>query len=216
MKDLTNQVFGRLTVIGFYGRNKYHHAIWLCRCVCGNEKCVNASSLSTGKTRSCGCLNDEQRHKIGKKANRTTHGLHGTRIYRIWKQMKTRCYNHNTDDYMSYGKRGIKVCDEWKNSFSNFYEWALKSGYDDTMSIDRIDVNGDYRPDNCRWSTMKVQQNNKRSNHFITIDGETKTAAQWIEETGISHSTFYQRLRNGKSGQDLISKPRPRKRVMQP
>ena len=212
-KNLTGQRFGRLTALKYMGTNRSYRALWLCKCTCGQEKIVNSNSLLMGTTRSCGCLNNEQRHKKGVEANRAKHGLHGTRLYRIWKQIKTRCCNPNTTDWKDYGGRGITICAEWENNFSNFYNWALENNYDDTKSIDRIDVNGNYEPSNCKWETMKHQANNKRSNHFITIDGETKTCAEWIETSGICHSTFYQRLRNGKTGRELILPPRSKKGV---
>lgn len=214
MKDLTNQKFGRLTAVKFAYRDHFNHARWLCVCECGNEKIIDGGSLTSGKTRSCGCLNIEQLHKKGFESNRAKHCLWGTRIYRIWKCIKTRCYNSNTKDYELYGGRGIKVCDEWKDSFPAFMKWSFENGYDNTKSIDRINVNGDYEPSNCRWATAKQQANNKRNNHFITIGEETKTVTEWIEVSGICKATFYQRLRAGKTGQDLISTPRPRKGVV--
>lgn len=212
-KDLTGQHFGRLTVLKYTGTNRSHRALWLCKCACGQEKIINSNSLLMGATRSCGCLNDEQRRKKGSEANRTKHGLHGTRLYRIWKQIKTRCHNPNSDDWKDYGGRGITICNEWDNNFTNFYNWSIKNGYDDTKTIDRIDVNGNYEPSNCRWETMKHQANNKRNNHFIVIDGETTTCSEWIEASGICRATFYQRLRKGKTGQELISPPRSKKGV---
>lgn len=210
--NLVGQTFGRLTVIERVA-SKGKGREWLCLCTCGNEKIVNTHSLMSGGTRSCGCLEIENL-KSGN--NRRTHGLSGTRLHRIWKRMKTRCYNKNTNDYVLYGARGIAMCEEWKTSFPCFAEWALLHGYTDELSIDRIDVNGNYEPSNCRWVSSTQQANNKRNNHLITIDGRTQTVTQWISETGMSRATFYQRLRTGKQGRDLISKPRPRKGMMQP
>ena len=159
-KDLTNQKFGRLTVISFAGTNKYHHAMWLCRCSCGNEKVINGGSLQQGKTRSCGCL-DRELHKTN--PNRTTHGESKTRLYRIWKRMKSRCYNPNTEDYQKwYGGQGVKICDEWKYNFWIFRNWSILHGYKDNLTIDRIDPFGNYEPSNCRWVTPTIQANNKR------------------------------------------------------
>lgn len=203
MKDLTRNKFGRLTAIKPNGKNKYGHVLWLCRCECGNEKTINANSLTSGKTKSCGCLNTEK-HKTH--PNRKTHGMTGTRLNRIWKRMKSRCTNEKLKDYPLYGGRGISVCDEWKNSFQAFYDWSMSHGYSDELTIDRIDVNGNYEPSNCRWITVKEQNNNRRNNRLININGEIKTASQWIECTKINRTEFYNRLRNGKTGYDLIAK----------
>ena len=214
MENLTGLTFERLTVLSPRGKDKYGHKLFLCKCSCGTEKVINGYSLINKKTRSCGCLNREVLHQKGENAIRTTHGLCGTRLHRIWKRMKTRCYNKNSSDYILYGSRGIKICDQWKKSFPEFAKWSFENGYKDNLTIDRINPNGDYSPENCRWATAKEQANNRRSNRFITIGYETKTIAEWVEYSGISKSTFCQRLQAGKSGQDLISKPRPRKRVV--
>lgn len=160
MKDITGQIFGRLTAIECVGSNNWNRCLWLCKCSCGNTKIVDGSSLRMGRTRSCGCL-DREKHITH--PNRTTHGQCGTRIYRIWKAMKNRCLNPNTPDYKRwYGSNGITVCEEWKNDFSSFYEWSMANGYRDDLSIDRIDPSGNYEPSNCRWADAKTQANNKR------------------------------------------------------
>lgn len=199
MKDMSGLKFGRLTVIEFVGYDKYRSAQWKCKCDCGNEVIVDGRCLRRSNTKSCGCLNKDSHithpnHKI--------HGMSGTRIYRIWKAMKARCSNQND---VLYGGRGIIVCDEWK-SFVPFYKWAIKNGYDENKSIDRINVNGNYSPDNCRWSLISEQANNKRNNKRITINGETYNALEWSKITGVSYQTIWKRMKKGLSGEELIKK----------
>jgi hypothetical protein len=160
MKRLEGKRFGRLTVLSFHGKNKYNRSMWLCQCDCGNKKVISSNSLQQGLTRSCGCL-DLEKHITN--PNRTTHGFSGSRIYRIWKAMKNRCNNPNSNDYQKwYGSKGIRVCPEWNDNFWKFYNWSICHGYKDNLTIDRINPDGNYEPSNCRWTTAKVQANNKR------------------------------------------------------
>lgn len=119
-----------------------------------------------------------------------------SRLYRIWILMRERCNNINTPPYKDYGGRGIKVCDEW-NDYENFYAWAMENNYSDDLTIDRIDTNGNYCPDNCRWATRKEQQNNRRNNRLIAFDGKTQTVAQWAEEYNIDNAVLFNRLNYG-------------------
>lgn len=193
-KDLTGQKFGKLTVIKEI-ENRGKHRLWLCRCECGNEKIIYQTHITTGKTKSCGCLHSEIASEIAK-TRQTKHGMFGTRIYGIWHGIKTRCENSHNANYKNYGGRGINVCEEWRE-FEPFYEWALSNGYKEGLTIERVDVNGNYEPSNCRWATVKEQMNNKRNNHLITYNGETKTVSQWAEELGINRETIYTRLSRG-------------------
>ena len=122
------------------------------------------------------------------------HNYSGSRLYRIWTNMKSRCYNVNFPKYKVYGGKGIKVCNEWLNSFISFKKWALTNGYKDSLTLDRINIQGDYAPENCRWATMKQQENNRTNNHLITYKGVTKTMKQWSEELGIPYNCLQMRL----------------------
>lgn len=188
--DLTGLQFGRLTVIKRAENAKNRHVRWLCKCECGGTTISHSCDLKSGRAKSCGCLNREN-------LDNKTHGMTGTRIYRIWQAMKYRCCNKNHTQYKDYGGRGIKVCDEWLNSFEAFYEWAVANGYSDNLTIDRIYINGNYEPSNCKWATRKEQANNTRRNHLITYKGKTQTIAQWEIETNISAATIEARLKRG-------------------
>ena len=166
MLDLTGRKFGRLTAIKPSGKDSTNHTLWECECECGNHINVVTYSLTRGSTKSCGCIAKE-RAKRGDV--RRKHGGCGTRLYRIWKNMKKRCNNPNNPDYIKwYGSRGIKVCDEWNESFECFRDWSLKHGYSEELTIDRIDVNGNYCPENCKWSTAKEQRQNRRDSLCVT------------------------------------------------
>ena len=179
--DLTGQKFNLLTVIEYLGNSK-----WLCECECGNLKIAYGSDIMSGHTKSCGCL-----HK--------KHGKFGTRLYNIWCSMKSRCYYKNQKCYKNYGGRGIKVCSDWKDNFNNFYEWAMKNGYSPEAkygecTLDRINVEKDYSPENCRFTSMKQQQNNRRNNKMITYKGETKSIAEWGRILNIPKEILWYRI----------------------
>lgn len=192
LKDLTGLKFGRLVVIKQVIGTK--RTSWLCKCECGQYKIVRGNHLVSREIQSCGCL-----HKEIIKNNFKTHGLSNTRVYNIWCGMKFRCYNPNCKEYKLYGERGIIICNEWKDNFSNFYEWSIKNGYKeiskrDLYTLDRIDVNGNYEPTNCRWVNMKVQNNNRRNNHRITYKGETHTLKEWSEILNMKYTTLCMRI----------------------
>lgn len=157
--DITGRRFGRLVAIERapnIEKSGYSHVAWKCICDCGNEVTVMVHSLVHGGTKSCGCLQKERVKQALSKSNRRC------RLYRIWQGMKNRCTNPNGADWGNYGGRGIEVCPEWMN-YENFYNWAISNGYQDSLSIDRVDNNGNYCPQNCRWATAKQQRANQRS-----------------------------------------------------
>ena len=170
-KDLTGKRFGRLVVVGYYGKKtcgNQKKSTWLCNCDCGNQTIVGIGELRDGGTQSCGCIQKEFAGSLNR-----THNLSGKcgRLYPLWKSVKYRCYCKTSKDYANYGGRGIVMCDEWKNDFLVFYNWAISNGYKEEktdkglniLTLDRIDVNGNYEPSNCRFVTNAVQALNKRN-----------------------------------------------------
>lgn len=180
--DLTGRKFGRWTVLSRAENNNLGQSRWLCRCSCGTEKVVLSGSLCNGSSKSCGCI---------KKERFETHGKSNTRLFRILQGMKRRCYYKQDLHYKDYGGRGITVCDEWKDNFQAFYDWAMANGYADDLTIERIDNNGKYEPSNCRWITIQEQQFNKRDNHYIAYKGKTQTIAEWSIELKIPKTRIY-------------------------
>lgn len=207
--DLTGKKYGRLTVLGVddrEGRKTYY----CCQCDCGNIKIVRSDSLTAGTIRSCGCLKKEQ-DQINLTANHS-HKMSGTRIYQIWQGIKDRCYNPHNTRFNYYGGRGITVCEAWINDFSAFYEWSIKNGYSKELTIDRINNDKGYSPDNCRWANQKQQSRNRNSNIKITIGNATKTLTEWCEIFELDYKTIYARYsRNGfASIDDLFNQTIPR------
>ena len=205
--DITGQRFGSLVAIKRVESNKSGKARWLCQCDCGNQKIIDRYCLTKGWTKSCGCLQTESRY-----GRLSTHGDAGTTLYQKWAGMKRRCQNTHEKAYKYYGGRGINFCEEWNKSFMTFREWALTHGYSDNLELDRIDVNGNYCPENCRWVSRKEQANNKRNNRTLTLNNETRTMAEWAEITGLSTTCICLRLnRYGWSVEDALTKPSKRK-----
>ena len=205
-QDLTGLRFGRLTVLSYAERHPSaggsRSAYWLCKCDCGKEKIVNGNHLKSGAIKSCGCLHKETLPNV-------KHRLSDSRLYSIYKDMYRRCYNRKNKSYPEYGERGIRVCAEWRgvDNFVNFYTWAMTHGYADNLTIDRIDFDGDYSPENCRWVDIYQQANNKRNKVNITIDGVTKTRAEWCREYGINYRTVCTRMSKGIDPVSAITMP---------
>lgn len=193
--DLTGKRVNHLTVIGI-DKSDGKTVRWLCRCDCGNIKSINGASLRSGTAKDCGC----SRSEIARK-NFTKHGGSYSRIHGVWREMRDRCRNPKHKNYIFYGGRGIKVCEEW-DYFANFRNWAYNAGYDEHLeskkqTIDRINVDGDYCPENCRIVDMKAQSNNRRNNVFLEYKGERHTASEWARIIGIKEKTLHCRIERG-------------------
>lgn len=203
--DLRGEVYGHLTVVSRSDDHIFPSGqrarMWRCKCDCGNMIIVDGRNLRSGHTQSCGCIRSERKIKHGD-------CLSGKqpRMYRIWAGMRARCNSPNSVHYKEYGARGISVCEEWRD-YSKFKEWAIKNGYEDSLTLDRIDVNGDYSPENCRWASWRTQQNNSRRNVVIEHGGQRHTLSEWAEIYGIPYKTFWYRIRSGWSFDKASSTP---------
>ena len=203
--DLTGKKFNLLTVMyrgpDYISPKGVHQTRWYCQCDCGNPELTLVSGSALKKKRnpikSCGCLlgnNSKTAHK--------THGGTYDRLYGIWCNIKSRCYYVNNNRYANYGGRGIVMCEEWKNSYEVFRDWAMSNGYQKDAkrgkcTIERIDVDGNYCPENCTWKTTKEQENNKTTNHFIEYQGEIHTVSEWASILSISYNTLLNRINHG-------------------
>lgn len=204
--DLTGQQYGRLTVLRIdpeHMGGDGNHAHWICQCSCGNIKSISSSALRRKHlpTRSCGCFTKERL---------TRHGKTKTRLYNVWTGMRERCYCKTFKLYQYYGRRGIKLCPEWESNYEAFEKWALANGYDETKprgvcTVDRIDPNGDYSPENCRIVTMREQSNNRRNSCFVEYKGETHTLTEWCRILNLNHGTIKDRYNHGKRGEELFT-----------
>ncbi len=196
--DCSGKTYSDLTVLKYVGGG-----MWKCQCSCGTIKNFYGYALEKGQSRNCGC-------KFNK-----THGESKTALYNVWAEMKQRCYNPKDTYYSYYGGRGVVVCDEWKCNYVAFRDWAYANGYKEDRlpsgrnkyTIDRIDVNGNYEPNNCRWVEWETQNNNMRNNHFLTYNGETLTLAQWSKKVGLKSRCIKGRLSRGWSVERSLTEP---------
>ena len=211
--NLLNQKFGRLTVIS-QEKTNFGKTMWKCKCECGNFTIVTSTNLTCERIKSCGCIRKEQIIQ-----RNTTHNERHTHLYEIWKSLKQRCYNPKNHGYHNYGGRGIVVCEEWRNNFQAFSQWAYSNGYSlenhnkdekSKLTIDRIDVNGNYEPSNCRWVTRKIQANNLRHTKFFTINGETHSLVEWCELLDLDYKNIYSRIYKGWSIEKALETPTPK------
>lgn len=201
---MLGKTYGRLTVIEKAEPGKHGKSRVVCLCDCGESVVVETNSIKSGNTRSCGCLQKEvaaRRCREGVK-----HGKIMTRVYKTWAHMKARCLNENDGSYKNYGGRGIGVCEEWLE-FEPFNEWAMANGYSPRLTIERIDNDGNYEPENCKWADRLTQANNKRNNRVIAFKGEQKTLAEWSRTLGIKYNTLNTRLSCGWSVERALGTP---------
>lgn len=202
-KDMLGKKIGQLLVVEYAG-SKNNFAMWKCQCDCGNPVIVSGADLRNGKRVHCSS-------KIHKKK----HGGYGDRLYSVFRAIQQRCYNSKCRQYNDYGGRGITMCQEWRSDYAAFRDWALATGYIEEVlpngmnkwTIDRINVNGNYEPSNCRWITCQEQQFNKRDNVVLTYNGETKTAKEFSEQYNISPAVLWQRIKKGWSAKAAIETP---------
>ena len=201
---MIDEIYGRLRVVKRASNTKDGKARWLCECKCGNKKAVLRYDLVSGKVKSCGCLRIETAIKTAKK--RAIKLKYYKQIRNSWDSMNSRCYNKNNIAYKNYGGRGIAVCEQWAD-IETFYAWAIKNGFKPGLTLDRISVDGNYEPNNCRWATMEVQQNNRRNNHKIYYRGRLLTLSRVSKIVGISSATLAWRIKNNWEYEDLFIKP---------
>lgn len=196
-------VFGKLTVVALDKPSKRSiERMWLCRCECGNMKSANDARLKIGHVKSCGCFMSQRIRET-----QTTHGQTKTPLYAVWRGIKARCNNPRHKAYARYGGRGITVCEEWNNSFETFKDWAYANGYSQELSIDRIDNDKGYSPDNCRWADVYTQANNMSHNITFCYNGETHTVAEWARILNVGYGALKKRVKEGWNVDDVVNKP---------
>lgn len=202
IKDITGQRFGRLIAKSIAYKDKHGSWKWNCDCDCGNSCIVDGGSLRSGTTQSCGCYKKERL-----RFNHLQHGVSRTALAAVRNAMIQRCCNSNSKDYPNYGGRGITVCAEWKSNPISFYDWAFSHGYKKGLCIERINNDGNYEPSNCKWATKEEQNNNQRSNRFLTYNGETKNLTQWAKEKKVSRYCLDDRLKRGWTIEETLTTP---------
>lgn len=201
-QDITGIRFGRLTVVKRVPNlPNSSQTRWECLCDCGKVSYVSKANLMNGNSKSCGCYFKEIWVANQKKP---THGQSRTLLYKKWVSMKRRCYDKNNDRYQHYGAKGINICKEWFE-FVNFYKWAMSNGYSEKFTIDRIDVCGNYEPNNCRWVTIKEQNRNKTTTVYVELNGEKKSLGEWSEILNLPMSTLVSRRNRGRSPQEILN-----------
>lgn len=211
VKDISNQRFGRLVTLDTYEKGSDGKIYWDCVCDCGRRVKIAGAQLRSGGSKSCGCAGKEAIAKFNRETKRT-HGGSKTRLYGVWLNMIERCEREQSDSFQNYGGRGIKVCPEW-HDFATFRDWAVLAGYDENAprgecTIDRIDVNGNYCPENCRWANVKTQSNNRRNNRMIEHNGEVKTLSEWVDIYGTSYKLVLDRLGLGWDFERALTAPK--------
>ena len=204
------QKFGRLTIIKEVEpikHKKYYERRVLCKCDCGIIKNVSFYQLKEGRIFSCGCYRKEVTSMTGKDTLKYNKDATSSKLYTIWRGIKCRCNTPSSGAYKRYGGKGIKICKEWVEDFSSFYDWAINNGYSEGLTIDRIDYDGDYEPSNCRWVDYLIQANNRRTNVVLSYNGEIHTIADWSRILGIPKTVLYNRKHKGWSDEKIISTP---------
>lgn len=202
---LPGKKYNRLTIISEISQRNARR-IFFCRCDCGNEGIYELIKLTTGNTKSCGCLKRDSGVKYA-----TKHGLADSHIYRCYNSMKARCLNPKNKSFKHYGGRGIIICDEWLDSFDNFSQWAFENGYSEGLTIERDNVNGNYEPNNCKWIPTSEQNGNKRNSRWVVIDGEKMTTTTAAKIFNIPPVAITNRLNYGMSDHDAVKRPYTRK-----
>lgn len=201
-KDLTNQKFNKLKVVGSTDKRTSNGGmIWKCQCDCGNVVYLSTPQLKRNK--GCGCELKKWRKKFGENSKKNRININNN-LYKRLKHMKERCYDANNKEYKNYGARGIRICDEWKNDFMSFYNWAVANGYKENLTLDRIDVNGNYEPNNCRWVDWKTQQNNRRNNVRFKYNGIELTQAEWARKLKTTPQNIYKKRLKGWSIEQIV------------